>query len=107
VDDRGVVGPPYRAALRLYAIGVERWAEVESHYYQEDILGFRIDKYLNLVFAWCMTQMAGATGEKIEEWIVALDNPFPWESPDDYVSEAAAEAEGAMFMAAMQQLTGG
>jgi hypothetical protein len=54
-----------------------------------------------------MTKMAGAPGEKIEEWIVALDNPLPWESPDDYVSEAAAEAEGAMFMAAMQQLTGG
>lgn len=104
MDDRGVDRPPYRAALRLYAIGVERWAEIEARYYQEDILGFRIDKYLNLVFAWCIPKV---DPEKVEEWTVALDNPFPWESPDDYVSEAAAEAEGAMFMAAMQQLTGG
>jgi len=48
--------------------------------------------------------------EKLEEWIVALDNPLPWESPSAHVSEAAAESEGAMFMAAMQQhktVTGG
>jgi len=99
-----VVGPPYRTALRLYAIGVERWAEIEAAYYQETILSFRIDKYLNLIFAWCLAQMAGAEPEKIEEWIMSLDHPFPWETPGSYVSEAEVEAEGAMFMAAMQQV---
>ena len=102
-----MVGPPYRTAFRLYAIGVERWAEVEATYYQEDVLGFRIDKYLNLVYAWCVPRI---DPEKLEEWIVALDNPLPWESPSAHVSEAAAESEGAMFMAAMQQhktVTGG
>jgi len=105
MDGRGVVRPPYRSALRLYAIGVQRWAEVDAHYYQVDLLTVRIDRYLNFVYAWAIER-----AEKPEEWIMHLDDPLPGESPSAHVSEAAAEAEGAMFMAAMaqhQQLTGG
>ena len=93
-------GTPYRAAVRLYSIASERWAEVEATYYQADILGYRIDRFFNLIFAWCVERV---DHEKREEWELALDMPLPDESPSAYVSEASAEAEGALFLSAMQQ----
>lgn len=95
-----MVCPPYRAALRLWTIAGERWAEIDAAYYQVDILTFTIDRLLNCVYAWCIERV---DPEKREEWIVALDNPLPGESVREHVSEAAAEMEGSMFMAAMQQ----
>jgi hypothetical protein len=100
--------PPYRTALRLYAIAVERWAEIDATYYQADIIGFRIDRFLNCVYAWCVERI---NPDKREEWEAQLNAPLPGEDTRVVVaSEADIEREGAMFMAAMSQhqiLTGG
>jgi len=95
VDGRGVDRPPYPTALRLYAIAVERWAEVEAHYFSIDLLGVSPRKFLNLVYAWCVQFM---DAEKREEWDVMLEAPLPGAKP----TEAQIEREGESFLAAMQ-----
>lgn len=99
-----MVGPPYPSALRLYAIADGHWAEIEAAYYQIDLLSVGSRKFLNLVFAWCLTRIQP---EQREEWIRDLEAPLPGQVQ---ASPAQVEQEGMDFMAAMQmheQMTGG
>lgn len=104
MDDRGVVRAPYPAVLRLYAIADERWAEIESHYIQVDLLGVGPRRFLNCVYAWCVMRMDQETRERWEE---ELHSPLPGQKK---ATDSMVEAEGAAFMAAMQahkRVTGG
>jgi hypothetical protein len=104
VDGRGVDRPPYVAALRLYAIAEERWAEIEARYLSVDLLRLPSAKFLNAVYAWCVKYMSP---EDREKWDMMLTAPLPGQvrRPTD----AEVEAEGEAFLAAMsahQTLTG-
>ena len=106
MDGGGVDRPPYPAALRLYAIAEERWAEIEAHYIQVDILRIAPAKFLNAVYAWCVRFMQG---EDREKWDMMLTAPLPGTERRVQASESQVEAEGASFLAAMsthQTLTG-
>ena len=88
---------PYPAALRLYAIADERWAEIEAHYIQVDILRIAPAKFLNAVYAWCVRFMQPDDREK---WDMMLTAPLPGGRPAR-ASDTEVEAEGAAFLAAM------
>ena len=104
MDDRGVVGPPYPTALRLYFIASENWAEIEAAYYQVDLLRVSARKLLNLVYAWCVHRIAP---ERREEWDAMLTAPLEGQVQ---ATDRQIEQEGDDFMAAMAmhtQLTSG
>ena len=106
MDDRGVDRAPYAAALRLYAVADERWAEIEAHYIAIDLLRLPPAKFLNAVYAWCVKYM---DPEDREKWDIMLTAPLPGAEKRRQSSEAEVEAEGAAFLAAMsthQLLTG-
>jgi hypothetical protein len=86
--------PPYPAALRLYAIAEERWAEIEAHYLTVDLLRLPEAKFTNAVYAWCVKYM---TPEDREKWDMMLTAPLPGQEKRK-PSEAEVEAEGAAFM---------
>ena len=96
MDDRGVDWPPYPAALRLYAIADERWAEIEAHYITVDLLRLPPAKFLNAVYAWCVRYMQPDDREK---WEMMLTAPLPGQKAG--ASDNQVEAEGAAFLAAM------
>ena len=97
MDGRGVDWPPYPAALRLYAIAAERWAEIEAHYLAVDLLRLPPAKFLNAVYAWCVKHMQPDDREK---WEIMLTAPLPG-AERTRPSQVTAEAEGAAFLAAM------
>lgn len=106
MDGRGVDRPPYPAALRLYAVADERWAEIEAHYLSVDLLRLPPAKFLNAVYAWAVKHM---DLEQREKWDMMLTAPLPGTERTARPSEAQVEAEGASFLAAMgahQALTG-
>jgi hypothetical protein len=99
-------GPPYPVVLRLYAVAAARWAEVESAYYQVDLLTTGPRKFCNLIYAWCVQWM---DAEKREQWDYELSAPLPGADPHR-VSEQQVEQEAADFMATLamhQGMTGG
>lgn len=106
----GMDRTPYPAVLRLYAIAEERWAEVEAHYIQIDLLGIGPRRFLNCVYAWCVQRL---DPERREEWEMNLTAPLQQvggTQPVERVTEKVAEVEGAAFMAAMalnEQMAGG
>jgi len=100
---RGVDRTPYPAALRLYAIAEQRWAEVEASYATVDLFHVGPRKFLNLIFAWCVQRI---DPDKREEWEVDLESPLPGREKAK-PSERTIEREGADFMAAMMQHQGG
>lgn len=97
MDDRGVDGPPYPTALRLYAIAEARWAEIEAHYIAVDLLRLPAAKFCNCVYAWCVAYMQP---EDREKWDMMLSAPLVG-AEKRAPSESEVEAEGASFMAAM------
>lgn len=96
-----MVRPPYRAAVRLCVIAAARWAEVDAAYASANIIEFPPHRFLNCVYAWTLSRL---DPEKVEEWVMTLNDPFPGEQPTAEISSADAEAEGAGFMAAMTQM---
>lgn len=106
MDDRGVDGPPYPVALRLYAIAAERWAEIDAAYLSVDLIRLPPHRFCNAVYAWCVQHM---TPEKREEWDFMLNAPLPGHE-QAAPTETVIEAEGEAFMAVMamnEQVTGG
>jgi hypothetical protein len=94
-----VVRPPFRTTLRLYAIAIERFAELEGSYPSISLLNITPRKFCNLVFAWAVERI---DPEKREEWIESLNYPLPGEtvhrpSRDDLDEDARA------FMSAMRK----
>lgn len=94
-------GPPYQAALRLYVIAEQRWAEIEIAYITSDLLRFPPAKFLNAVYVWCLERIEP---EKLEQWLFQLSAPLPGE--EDKVSETTQEVEGDAFMNAMSLVNG-
>lgn len=88
---------PYPAALRLYAIAEDRWAEIDATYYQADILRFRPDRFLNCVYTWCLDRI---DPEKREEWDAMLESPLDPKAKAK-PTDSQVESEGAAFMALM------
>jgi hypothetical protein len=66
--------PPYQVALRLLGIAAERWAEIEAHYYQVDLLRLPPHKFFNHLWAWCVSQFHDP--EKYEEWVFQMESPL-------------------------------
>jgi len=56
---------------------------------------------LNYVYTWAIERVPH---DKIEEWLQELEDLLPWEDVD---GEAAAEIEGASFMAMQAKSNGG
>ncbi len=99
MDDRGVDGTPYQAALRLYVIADERWPEIEAAYYAADLIRFSPAKFLNCVYSWCVARI---DPEKREQWDIQLVEPLPGREKTK-PSDATIELEGAGFMALMNK----
>lgn len=97
MDGRGVDRTPYPAALRLYAIAEERWAEIEAHYLSVDLLRLPAAKFTNAVYAWCVERILPDDREK---WDAMLTAPLPGQEKAK-ATDAEIEAEGAAFLAVM------
>lgn len=96
---------PYTAALRLYAVAVERWAEIDAEYIAVDLIRLPPSRFLNCVYAWCLKRI---DPKEREEWDRMLVAPLPGQETAK-PTEAQLEAEGQDFMALMahqQQQTG-
>lgn len=91
---------PYPAALRLYAIAEQRWAEVDAAYYQVNILGFRPSRFLNCVYTWCLERIPP---DKREQWEMMLEAPLPGKEKVVTERQLELESEGFMGLLAMQQ----
>lgn len=92
--------PPYARAARLIAAAGQFWPLIDAENVQADVLSLRVDRFLNVVYAWCVVRVKEGDREMFE---AQLDMPLDGEEP----TEEQLEDEGAGFMAAMQQLTGG
>jgi hypothetical protein len=92
---------PYAAALRIYAIAEERWAEIEAHYLSVDLLRLPPAKFTNAVYAWAVQMMLP---EDREKWDAMLIAPLPGQERKR-PSEAEVEMEGAAFMGLLQAET--
>jgi hypothetical protein len=90
--------PPYRVALRLYAVAAERWAELDADYIAVDLIRLPPHRFLNCVYKWCLDRI---DPEKVEDWEMMLSAPLPGEKPAK-PTESELEAEGAAFMQMMQ-----
>jgi hypothetical protein len=90
-----VVRPPYPAAVRLCTVAAERWAELDAHYYQINLLRQRPHRYANLIYAWCIERVPS---DKLDDWLADLVELLPWQ---DAQSQAAEELESASFMSMM------
>ena len=95
-----MVRPPYPAAVRLYAIAADRWAEIDAAYVTVDLLREPSYRFLNLVYAWCVQRIPP---DDLEQWIMNLHAPLPGEEVTRR-SDKIDEIEGESFMAAMGQL---
>lgn len=94
---RGVGSPPYPAALRLYSIAAEHWAVIDASYPAVDLIRFRPHRFLNFIYAWCLTRIPP---EEVEEWIRVLNEPLPGK-PRKKPTQTEIEDEGAGFMTAL------
>lgn len=94
-----MVGPPYAVALRLYAIAVARWSEIDSAYATLNIIHERPDRFCGLVYGWCVKWM---NQEQREQFDYKLFAPLPGREGAEPVPEIA-EMEGQSFMTAMMQ----
>ena len=94
-----MVGPPYSATLRLYAIAAERWSEIDSTYAQVDIIRQPAWRFCGLVYGWCVRNMDDERREKFDYDLAAPLFGREKAAPID----AVAEIEGQAFMAAMMQ----
>lgn len=74
-------------------IAAERWAQIDAAYYQIKLLRQTPARFAGLVYAWVLER---TPHDKIDQLESDLDDLLPWE---DSTSEAAAEIEGASFMA--------
>lgn len=95
-----MVRPPYPVAVRLCAIATERWAELDSAYYQINLLRIPRHRFANFVYSWAIERVEH---DKLEEWLNELYDLLPWQ---DSTSEAAADLESQSFLA-MQAKGGG
>lgn len=95
-----MVGPPFRVAVRLYAVAITRWAELDAAYITIDLIHLPLDRMLNCVYAWCLERVPE---DKSEEWLFQLAAPLPGEKITD---EPADWDEDDSFMTAMQTLRG-
>lgn len=101
MDAGDVGGTPYRVAVRLHAVAVERWAELDAAYITVDLVRLPLDRFLNCVYAWCIERIPE---ERVEEWVFQLNAPFPWEAEKVMAATTTWEDDG--FMEAMGQLMG-
>jgi hypothetical protein len=92
---------PYPAALRLYAVAEERWAEIDTAYLPTNLLRESPARFCNAVYTWCIARVEE---EKREEWDNMLTAPLPGQ--EDRVTDNVAEEEGMAFMQVMQQTKG-
>ncbi len=89
-----MVRPPYPVAVRLCGIGAHRWAEIESAYYQVNLLRLPPHSFVNRVWTWAIERVAS---DKLDDWKAELGELLPWQDAD---SEAAVELESESFFAA-------
>lgn len=90
-----MVRPPYQAVVRLCGIAAERWAQLESAYYQINLLRQPPHRFTNLVYAWAIERVAH---DKLDDWEAELIDLLPWQ---DATSEAATNLESESFMSMM------
>lgn len=88
--------------VRLFAYADENWPFLTAHYYQIDLLGVPLTKFLDLVYAWLVSM---TDPKKLEMFLADLEAPLP--GSETKISDASAEAEGESFMAAMNTLQRG
>jgi hypothetical protein len=94
-----VVRPPYPVVLRLYAIAVERWAELDATYASIDLIRLPPHRFLNLVWTWCLEHLPA---DKKEEWLYQMSSPLPGQEKKK-PSASEIDADGEAFIALMQQ----
>lgn len=97
-------GKPYPVAVRLYAVAIGRWAELDAEYIHIDLMGLPPHRFCNLIYTWCLKHIKE---DDREMWLMQLNQPLP--GYEDKVTDSVAEDEGAAFMAMMdqnKQLTG-
>lgn len=98
-----MVGKPYARAVRLYAIAVDNWDVLNGSFPDLNIALLPSHKFLSVVFKWCLDRIEH---DKLEGWIVALNEPLPW-MMDRGPSPEQLEREGNDFMNFMNQVNGG
>jgi hypothetical protein len=72
-----VVRSPYQAALRLYAIAADRWAEIDAAFPGVDVIRLPCDRFLNHVYRWAIERIKP---DDLERWKMELNAPLPWEA---------------------------
>lgn len=88
-----MVRTPFPAVVRLCGIAAVLWPQLESAYYQTNLLKRRPHSLLNLVYSWYVERLPH---DKYDEWHVELVDLLEWQNAD---SEAAAELESESFLA--------
>lgn len=87
-----MVRHPYPRAVKLSALLSDRFREITSAYYLiPNLLALPGWKLMSMVYSWAIERV---DPEKLDEWIVELDDLLPWQ---DSNTEAAEEIESASF----------
>lgn len=71
-----MVGPPYQAALRLYALAGQRWALIdgEASLQGQDLLDLPPHRFCNVIYYWAVQRLSE---EDKERWEAELLAPLP------------------------------
>jgi hypothetical protein len=89
-----VVRPPYPVAVRLCSLTAERWAELDTAYRDlpRGLIREKPHRLANFVYSWCIERVEP---DKLDDWIVMLNDLLPWQDPE--TSEAAVNLESESF----------
>lgn len=83
--------------VRLCTIAADHWDVIDTEYIQMNLIKLRFDRFLNVIFTWCMRQFTDE--EKLKEWLYQLEEPLPGQiKKEPTASQLAIEAEGFMAL---------
>ena len=88
----------YAAAVRLFRIAGHYWPEIDGACARQgfDPLDLGVDRFLNLVYAWCTERMANASEEDWTTWKEVLYAPLTGLDPDR-VTQDVIDDEMSLF----------
>ena len=78
--------------MRLCQVAADKWPLLRTAYPSVNLLRLPGHDFLNFVYSFAIERLPS---DKMEEWLVYLDELLDWQDTD---SEAAIEAESASFM---------
>ena len=80
--------PPYRAAVRIFAVGAARWDLIDGEHAAraqgpevQSLLSLPPQRLCNMLYTWCHSRIQSQ--EDLDKWFFELEQPLPGEDPDD------------------------